>query len=77
MKDEIIKILDNVYEAKSLIEINDMLNLHSADELKHLEDTINEMLYIPPPIILFEKKRKNLLFLSFYFNSSEVSRFWC
>ena len=37
MRDKILETLDNVYEAKGLIEVNDMLGLTTAEELKTLE----------------------------------------
>ena len=44
MKEQVLKILENVYEAKDLITINDMLNLTTAEELKDLSDTLDELL---------------------------------
>ena len=40
MKDQVLKLLENVHEAKDLIAINDMLNLTTAEELKELSDTL-------------------------------------
>ena len=43
MREEIIKVLDNVYEAKDIIEINDMLNLTTSEELQDLQDELNKL----------------------------------
>ncbi len=43
MKEEILKVLNNVYEAKTLIEINDLLNLTTVEEFKELTNNINEL----------------------------------
>ncbi len=43
MKEQILDILKDVHEAKTLIEINDMLNLKTAEELKDLQTTLEEL----------------------------------
>lgn len=43
MKEKIIKKLTNIHEAKTLIEINDLLNLKTADELRELTETLDEL----------------------------------
>ena len=43
MKEDIIKVLDNVYEAKTILEINDLLGYKTPEELKDLQDVIKEL----------------------------------
>lgn len=43
MKEEIIKKLKNKYDAQSLIEINDLLELNTPEELNTLQNTLNEL----------------------------------
>ena len=59
MKEDIVKILDNVYEAKTLIEINDMLKLTTAEDLKYLEDSLNEL--VNEYVVYLTKKGKYIL----------------
>lgn len=59
MKEEIIKILDNIHEAKTLIEINDLLGLKTVDEYKDLQDAMEEL--VNTYIVYKSKKDKYLL----------------
>ena len=59
MKEKIIKTLDNIYEAKDILEINDILSLTSPEELKDLQDIINEL--VEENIIYKTKKDKYIL----------------
>lgn len=59
MKERIINALKNIHEAKTLIEINDILELKSAEELKDLQDSLNEL--IDEYIIFYTKKEKYIL----------------
>ncbi len=59
MREEIIKVLDNVYEAKDIIEINDMLNLTTSEELQELQDELNKL--VEEYIVYFTKKNKYIL----------------
>ena len=43
MKDKIVNLMNDVHEAKDLIEINDLLGLKSSEELKELQDTLTEL----------------------------------
>ena len=43
MKDNIIDVLNEIYEAKTLIEINDMLGLTTAEELKEVEKNLEKL----------------------------------
>lgn len=59
MKEEIIKTLKNVHEAKEAIEINDMLNLKTAEEYRDLELALEEL--VNEFIIYRTKKDKYIL----------------
>jgi ribonuclease R len=59
MREDIIKVLDNVYEAKDIIEINDMLNLTTSEELQELQDELNKL--VEEYIVYFTKKNKYIL----------------
>ena len=59
MKDNIIKTLKNIHEAKDLIEINDLLNLKTPEQLKELENALQEL--INEYIIFKTKKDKYIL----------------
>ncbi len=60
MKDEIIKKLNNVHEAKEAIEINDMLNLKTAEEYRELCQVLNELV---DEYILFHTKKDKFILL--------------
>ena len=57
MKDKILNVLDNIYEAK--IEINDMLGLVTAEELKTLEIELDNL--VEDNIIYKTKKDRYIL----------------
>lgn len=59
MKETVLKCLSNVHEAKELIEINDMLGLKSASELKELETVLQEL--VEEYIVFYTKKGKYIL----------------
>ena len=59
MKEDILKALDNVYEAKDIIEINDMLNLTTSEELKSLQEELDSL--VNEYIVYFTKKGKYIL----------------
>lgn len=44
MQEEILKILNNIYEAKTLMEINDLLNLHTVLEYQELQNNIEQLI---------------------------------
>lgn len=60
MKDEIVKILKNVHEAKEAMEINDMLNLHSAEEYRDVVDALEEL---TNEYIVFKTKKDKYILL--------------
>ena len=43
MKEKILEVLDDKYEALDLITINDLLNLKTPEELHELEGSLNEL----------------------------------
>ena len=43
MREKILELLSNIHEAKELIEINDLLGLKSADELKELKEELDKL----------------------------------
>lgn len=43
MKEELLKILENIHEAKTLIEINDLLGLKTVAEYQELQKTVAEL----------------------------------
>lgn len=43
MQEEIIKALESIHEAKELIEINDLMGLKTSEELKDLQDALEEL----------------------------------
>ncbi len=43
MKESVIKKLENIHEAKNIIEINDLIGLKSAEELKDLQNCLEEL----------------------------------
>ena len=59
MKEEVLNLLKNIHEAKDLIEINDMLKLNTADELKELQDTLEEL--VNEYVVFKTKKDKYIL----------------
>ncbi len=59
IKDRVIDILNNLHEAKTLIEINDLLGLKNADELRDLQKTLKEL--EEEYLIYVTKKEKYIL----------------
>ena len=59
MRDELIKVLDEVYEAKDIIQINDLMGLKTPEELKDLQDTIKEL--VDEYVLYNTKKDKYIL----------------
>ena len=64
MKQEILNKLENIHEAKTLIEINDLLGLKTADELRELQETLNKL--VEEYLVFYTKKEKYILFLRVY-----------
>ena len=59
MRDELIKVLDEVYEAKDIIQINDLMGLKTPEELKDLQDIIKEL--VDEYVLYNTKKDKYIL----------------
>ena len=59
MKDKVLKLLDNIHEAKETIEINDLLGLKTADEYRELQNTLNDL--VDEYLVFFTKKGKYIL----------------
>ena len=59
MKEQVLKLLENVYEAKDLIAINDMMGLTTAKELKELSDVLDEL--VNEYLVFKTKKDKYIL----------------
>ena len=60
MRDKILEVLDNCYEARDLIQINDMLGLSTANELNELENELNKL--VDEYIVYNTKKNRYILF---------------
>ena len=59
MKEKILKVLENIHEAKTLIEINDLLGLKTVEEYKQLQKEIEEL--VSTYEVFRTKKEKYLL----------------
>lgn len=59
MKEEIIRILDNIHEAKDAMQINDMLGLTTALEYREVCDALQEL--VEEYIVFHTKKDKYIL----------------
>ena len=44
MEEKLIKLLKNIHEAKTLIEINDLMKLKTPEELRELQDTLKKFI---------------------------------
>lgn len=60
MKEEIKKVLENIYDAKEAIEINDMLGLTSAEEYRDLEDCLEELVQ---EFVLYRTKKDRYILI--------------
>lgn len=60
MKEEIINILKNVYDAKEAIEINDMLALSSAEEYRELEECLEQLVQ---EFVLYRTKKDRYILM--------------
>ncbi len=59
MREKVLDLLKGIHEAKELIEINDLLGLKTADELRELEETLSEL--VEEYIVFYTKKNKYIL----------------
>lgn len=60
MKEQIINVLNDKYEALDVIEINDLLNLATSEDLSRLNNFLNEL--VTSGIVYRTKKNKYILF---------------
>ena len=61
MKEQILESLKNIHEAKTLMEINDLLGLKTVEELKELQKNMEELVR---DFEVFKTKKDNI----YYFN---------
>ena len=59
MEEKILKILNNIHEAKTLIEINDLMELKTAEKLHELQETLKKL--IEEYKVFYTKKEKYIL----------------
>lgn len=59
MKERIVEVLDNINQAKELMQISDLLNLKTVEEVKELSETVNEL--VDEGIMHITKNNKYLL----------------
>ena len=59
MKEQILEVLKDIHEAKTLMEINDLLNLHTVEEYKDLSKAVEEL--VEEYELFRTKKEKYLL----------------
>lgn len=59
MRDKVLNLLKDIHEAKEIIEINDLLGLKTSEELRELQDTLNQL--IDEYIVFYTKKGKYIL----------------
>ncbi len=60
MKNKIIEVLKTKYDAQEIIAINDLLNLNTAEELKELQENLEEL--VREHILFLTKKNKYILY---------------
>ncbi len=60
MKEKIISVLENIYEAKEAIEINDLLGLTTPEEYKNVCDTLEELVQ---DYVLYKTKKDRYILL--------------
>ena len=60
MKEQVIKVLDKEFEAKDIMQINDLLDLKTPEELKDLQDVIKELV---DEYILYNTKKDRYILI--------------
>lgn len=60
MREEIIAVLEDIYEAKDLLEINDLLGLTSAFDLEDLRDTLGQLV---SEYVVYQTKKDRYILL--------------
>ncbi len=59
MKEQVLNLLKGIHEAKEIIEINDLLGLKSSEELRNLQEVLNEL--VDEYLVFYTKKGKYIL----------------
>ncbi len=59
MKERVLDLLKNIHEAKEVIEINDLLGFKTSDELRELQETLNQL--VEEYLVFYTKKGKYIL----------------
>ena len=59
MKEELLQTLEPIHEAKDLIQINDLMGYKTAEELKALSETLEEL--VNEYVVFKTKKEKYIL----------------
>ena len=60
MKEDLIKVLDNIYEAKDIMELNDLLGLKTPEELSDLQSVVKELV---DDYILYNTKKDRYILI--------------
>ena len=60
MEEKLLKLLNNIHEAKTLIEINDLMGLKTPEELRELQDTLKKLI---DEYKVFYTKKENYILL--------------
>ncbi len=61
MKEDVIKKLESIHDAKDLIEINDLMGYKTSEELKELQDVLEELV---SEYIVYKTKKDRYILLS-------------
>ena len=72
MKEEVLRILTDVYEAKEAIEINDLIGLTTPEEYRTLEETLEELVN---DFIIY-KAKTNRIHLLYLLKNMEKKSSW-
>jgi len=59
MREQILNLLENIHEAKEIMEINDLLGLKTVEEYSELQETLSEL--VNEYIVFYTKKGKYIL----------------
>jgi len=59
MKEKIVEVLQNIHEAKTAMEINDLLDFSRVEDYKEVQDTLNKL--VEEYIVYYTKKEKYIL----------------
>ena len=62
MKEQVLETLKKEYDAKTLLQINDLMGFETSEELKDLQDVLEEL--VKDYVVYKTKKDKYILLLS-------------